>query len=200
MNKHEHLGVILVGLYVGCILFGFMTGFHWLGLSLLIWHGTRKTSQFSVNDDTSNGTLIDKDPPVQFDIRDCFTALGRAAMYWLCNVLFWIFRQVMQPWYINCGVTISMSQSCLFHVQPTKYAACYVIHILLLVFMLFNWVMDFICLPSWAVQALDPGRKRWKLYTDNVPLWGATLALLVATGAIVTCWSQVHWVIHRSTT
>ena len=39
-------------------------------------------------------------------------------------VLFWVFRQIMQPWYIKCQSGNAMTRDCLFKEQTSAYAAC----------------------------------------------------------------------------
>lgn len=78
-----------------------------------------------------------------------------AYWYWTSFVLFWVFRQSMLPWYIDCPNNISMDVSCLFTVQTGAYQFFYVMHIILLCFLIFHWMADIIVVGPLALALLE---------------------------------------------
>jgi hypothetical protein len=98
--------------YCLCSALGLITGFHWV----YMWCRWRKRLPGAAR-----------------------SALGHAVFYWVVQVLFWIVRQSMLPWYIKCKGGESNSVPCLFKEQEGRYTAFYAIHILLLAFQLFHW-------------------------------------------------------------
>ena len=105
------------------------------------------------------------------------------------HALFWLFREIMQPWYSPCtGTTnFSMSRQCLFTQQTTAYAACYVVHIVILVFELFLWIADGALLWRWSRDT-----------RENLPFtWHRNVFLVVAAVMVVVviAWSQMAWML-----
>ena len=85
--------------------------------------------------------------------------------YWVSQVAFWCFRQSMLPWYVPCSGGEIMSVPCLYSEQSRKYAAFYTLHIVLLCFFLFHWLIDLVLITRWT-QAIEHGtvlRERWVL-------------------------------------
>ena len=78
-----------------------------------------------------------------------------------------------------------MSQSCLFKEQTTGYAFCYVVHILILVFEVFLWFVDFGFLWSW-VAATRAG-------CDLRNIFRVFPVVAAVTTIVVVAWSQVSW-------
>ncbi|XP_013405787.1 uncharacterized protein LOC106170470 [Lingula anatina] len=119
-------GRIALG-YVAWVLLGFMTGLHWLvfipGLCL--------------------------NPYRSYGMFSLCAILSHMIAYWVANVAFWVFRQTMLPWYIPCSGGEDMSPACLFNEQETRYTAFYVIHLILLLFMLIKWIVDGLLLWYW---------------------------------------------------
>ncbi len=103
-----------------------------------------------------------------------------------CHVLFWIFRQTMLPWYIQCPEAPAMDVRCLFYTQTTAYAAFYVLHVVLLSAMIFHWLLDLAYLPLIHVfdKPMDdnPGDFPFYLHvSEYVIIAIATLILLLVT-------------------
>ena len=104
--------------------------------------------------------------------------------YWFSQVAFWSFRQSMLPWYVPCSGGETMSVPCLYSEQPRKYAAFYTLHIVLLCFFLFHWIIDLALVTRWAAT-VEHGvvlRERWVL-----PV------VVAATSIFVPVYIAVNW-------
>eukprot|EP00736_Rhodelphis_marinus_P013479 Rmarinus@m.23519 len=78
------------------------------------------------------------------------------AFYWVSHGLFWAFRQPMLDWHVECEGGESMSVSCLFEEQPVKYQVFYALHIILMFFLFYHWVLDGACLWLWVRRVVSP--------------------------------------------
>ena len=157
---YQFFSYITCGYYLGWVLFGFYTGFHWFILAHFI-------SEFC---DTFR--------------KQCIL---QGIIYWIFTSLFWIFRQTMLSWYIQCPNNISMSRDCLFNIQTTKYAIHYVIHIILLVWTFVFWFIDGIFLFIFLKKINYDIQSTSKLLLIKFILGS------IITAIIVIIWSQVNW-------
>ena len=96
--------------YCLCACLGLITAFHWIYLAWR-WRGQPASRR----------------------------ALGHAVAIWVIQIMFWIFRQSMLPWYVDCKGGERMSVPCLFKEQESRYTLFYAFHIILLAFQLFHW-------------------------------------------------------------
>ena len=151
------------GYYIGWIIIGFYTGFHWLVLAFFV---------------------------TKYCNRLRYECIIQAIIYWLFAILFWIFRQSMLPWYINCKNGVSMSRNCLFNEQPTKYAAFYVIHIYLMVWVFVGWFFDLVFLYIFLKKINNDLSSSTKLLLIRF------IIITIITTSIVIIWSQINWSIN----
>ena len=109
--------------------------------------------------------------------------LSHMAFYFTCHALFWVFRQTMLPWYHQCKPDGSqpnpttgpdMTVSCLFHEQTAAYQSFYVLHVVLLAFMIFHWFVDLVFI---AIALRMARRKRDVLFTAHWYIYPIVAAL-----------------------
>ena len=162
-NENSSCFSIACGYYIGWIIIGFYTGFHWLVLASLV---------------------------TKYCDRLRYECIIQAIIYWLFAILFWIFRQSMLPWYINCENGVSMSRDCLFNTQPTKYAVFYVIHIYLMVWVFVAWFFDLPFLYIFLQKINNDLSNSTKLLVIRF------IIITIITAIIVIIWSQTNWSIN----
>eukprot|EP01065_Artemidia_motanka_P039028 TRINITY_DN47866_c0_g1_i1.p1 TRINITY_DN47866_c0_g1~~TRINITY_DN47866_c0_g1_i1.p1 ORF type:complete len:213 (+),score=46.83 TRINITY_DN47866_c0_g1_i1:52-639(+) len=123
-------------------------------------------------------------------------AVANAALYWLCLVLFVVFRQTMLPWAVDCPGGETMSTDCLFHTQPTKYAVFYVVHIYLLVLSVVRWAYELGALWKWAEQSESRRRRTLCCCASGVGPnadWAGALLCAVIAGIMTLGWALSNW-------
>ena len=98
------------------------------------------------------------------------TLVWHTYFYWISFIAFWLFRQTMLPWYISCGGGVVMDVQCLFKVQTSAYAFFYVMHIILLCFLIFHWMADLVVMYSLTLHATKRSEQQQQQQQQQVQL------------------------------
>ncbi|KAJ9461150.1 hypothetical protein DIPPA_28921 [Diplonema papillatum] len=151
--------------YVGWFLFGCFTGGHW---GVIACHSR--------------------------EAKDRTQALAHMFKYWVLVGVFIGFRWPLPSWSTDCTDNSTMSQDCLFHDEPTKYATFYVIHIFILVFTFTCFIAEGFRIPQWTQAALA-GEPKYMCACCNVTYEYLYLLVFAITSVIMIIWGNVDWTI-----